>query len=357
MPVNKSCNKLLKKLVFFLPIITIPSVSMDAPSSRLAIISSKSSTVPTIAQMMTHAVNGKRLIQEGFDYRCVYEIPPPPSIAESVKESLSIAPQINADSSNRIELKAKESLKLEQLNAQRSSKAFVFEVSYLPNKKTGATEEIIALSDEAMLQKIYQDLQRALSDSKESPAKKKRRIFDSEEEEAKSSDKQSYSEEEDYLLAVLQSSETLNHSDYAMPKSLTESVMQKTIDIEKFCRGFEHMIQRNAQTIKREREEEEGSSVGPQYLANDYINSLSRLNSFSSAYSVLINGVEGILSMELRLEALNSNEPHISPLPLSTYALKDKLREFVWGKIYTLFKQNCQKLKVSSESPASHIYK
>lgn len=356
MPVNKSCNKLLKKLVFFLPLVTLPSVSMDAPSSRVAIISSKSSTVPTIAQMMTHVVNGKRVIQEGFDYRCVYEIPPLLSHAEPIIEAQSKAQQINAESYNKIEPKAKEFMNLQQLNSEHSSKAFVFEVRYLPNKKTGATEEIIALSDEAMLQKIYQDLQRALSDSKDSPAKKKRRISESE-AEVKDPDKQSYSEEENYVLAVLQASETLNHSDYAMPKSLTESVMQKAVDMEKFCRGFEHMIQRNAQTIKREREEEEGNSGGQQYLANDYINSLSRLNSFSSAYSVLINGVEGILSMELRLEALNSNEPHVSTLPHSTYALKDKLREFVWGKIYTLFKQNCQKLKESSESPAYHIYK
>lgn len=212
-------------------------------------------------------------------------------------------------------------------------KVLKFELKYLLEKDEKATHEFSAYTETLMAKDLTTALHESLNQNK------KRKTSHAEQD--KSGD--NGLEIDDYFEAVLQSSRALEEA--CVPKDIIEKTFTQTVDIQKFFKGFTRSIEKNAQTLKREREEsfdtdEDTSSSYKYYTYDDFTIPLAKIEEFEAVSSVLINnGDRGTLSMKLYLTHVKKEDQPPSHLPKTLPNLESQLVKFVQGKIGTLYRK------------------
>jgi hypothetical protein len=209
-----------------------------------------------------------------------------------------------------------------------SWKFLYFTISYNPQPKAGPTEEIITFGDEAMLDQLLCGLyNRGTKDvfGGRSPQKKRKLSYDF--------------SNIDYYEAVIEEVGPLTENEGRIPSSIFNLLIEKGIDKEKFVEGFSDSIKYRRKESKRKREEESDEEIQSKF--SNYISYLADLRDFSSRCEAVINGDEGVFSMELTLKTLDKKVDAFPP-PLSVLDFHKKLKNWALGKVLTLFNKKIQ---------------
>ncbi|MBW8308530.1 MAG: hypothetical protein K0M45_02635 [Candidatus Paracaedibacteraceae bacterium] len=263
---------------------------------------------PTISNMLMVKVEGGRVLNDSFEYTAVFEVKKT-EVLESLYEN-----EILADPGS-------------------DRKGVFFKISYNSRQKDGPTEEIVTFGDNAMFDKLFQDLYSKEPDTLEkgaSPQKKRRLAYDF--------------SNIDYYEAVLDTVTRLTENEGQIPCSLINLLIENGIDKEKFVTGFSDSIRYTEKELKRKREEEEESDITIRSKFGNYISYLNGLGDFRSQCEVLVNGDEGVFSMELTMQNLDE-KMKASPLPQSVLDFHKNLKNWAVGKIFTLFNKKLQAIR------------
>ncbi len=265
--------------------IEVGSISTNQPTSS-----------PTIAIMLLTKVGKDRILKEKFNYTTAFEVKKIPLLNTSILPSKDYRHKILS-----------------------------FRISYDPDQKTGPSEEIITFGDKSMFEKLLQGLypregeeMRALP----SPPKKRRLSDDF--------------SNIDYFRAATAEVQALMENEAQLPPFFIDLLIESGIDKEKLAAGFKDSIEYRAKKLKRKREEKEEAATLQPYKLDNYISYLAELDEFKSQCAVLVNGDEGVFSMELTLQTLDK-EIEASSLPLSLPEFYGKLKNWTIGKIITLY--------------------
>ncbi len=145
--------------------------------------------------------------------------------------------------------------------------------------------------------------------------------------------------DEDYFEATLSVMERIRN---AVPEARLIKIMEKSIEEKKFIAGLTAAIITKERELKRKRHEETLYATTDQYIT-DYQNYLSNHEDFTIRSSALINGEDGVLTVELSLQDI---QPAVE-----TYSLPGRLVDFRYhlqqwsvGKLITAHNKQIEKI-------------
>ncbi|AIK96051.1 hypothetical protein [Candidatus Odyssella acanthamoebae] len=296
-------------------IVMILSGAIEANACEAGSVASNSPSPPSaaISNMLRVKVDDKRVLNDPFNYITVFEV--------KKTEVLEFPQQEDAN-----------------FDKGYGRKALSFRICYDPQQKVGPTEEIVTFGDEAMFDQLLCDLHNRVPEdvaNERSPQKKRRLSYDF--------------SNIDYYEAVIGTVERLTENEGQIPAPLINLLIESGIDKEKFVAGFSDSIKHTEKELKRKREEEEESDTEISYKFGNYISYLAGLGDFSSRCEVLVNGDEGVFTMELTLQTLDERVD-ASPLPKSVLAFHKKLKNWAIGKVFTLFNKKFQLMRKKGET-------
>lgn len=310
------------------------SLSMEVPM--------QTARLSCFTKVMLARANGERIVKEAFRFEQIYKIPFCKAESFNLSEELS-------------ELNDRVDLKPEPLAKERG---LIFRVYYQPDRKVGASNEVLNFGETDMFNALFQSLENILMScpiSTYSNAKKPK-IFKADQPEAESGDEErgkpeeaidassdgEDSEEEsdkDYFEATLAVMERVKN---AVNDAKLIAIMEKSINEQKFTSGLAATIDKKKEELKRKRSREDLAATISQYIIN-YQACLSSHADFTINSCVLINGDEGVLTVELSLQDIQSiAETYF--LPERLIDLRYHLQQWSVGKLITVHNKQIEKI-------------